>query len=187
MTDHRADLHADALATLRAWTPPTEEQHALRERFVALLAAEPDGMWRSAYPDHLTAGTLVLDEAGERVLLNLHRKAGRWFHFGGHAEVGDPTLASVALREAREESGIGDLDLHPVPLQLDVHVVPFCDPRGGVSHLDVRYAALAPAGAQEAVSEESLALRWWPVDDLPDLEPSMLRLIGWARAALVGT
>ncbi|MEQ6903413.1 NUDIX domain-containing protein [Nocardioides sp. YIM 152588] len=179
-------LHADALATLRAWTPPDAEQEALRARFVALLEAEPDGMWRSAHPDHLTAGTLVLDHTGERVLLNLHRKAGRWFHFGGHAEPGDPTLASVALREAREESGITELSFHPVPLQLDVHVVPFCGPSGGVSHLDVRYAALAPAGAQEVTSEESLALRWWPVDALPELEPSMHRLIGWARAALVG-
>lgn len=177
-------LHADALATLREWSAPGDAQEELRGRLVRHLESTPDGMWRSSYPDHLTAGTLVLAADGDRVLLNLHRKAGRWFAFGGHAEEGDATLASVALREAREESGIADLAFHPEPLQLDVHVVPFCDPRGGVSHLDVRYAALAAADAQEIVSEESLAVRWWPIDGLPELEPSMIELIDQARDLL---
>lgn len=177
-------LHADALATLSSWTAPDAAQEELRERLVAHLRATPDGMWRSAYPDHLTAGTIVLDAAGDRVLLNLHRKAQRWFAFGGHAEPGDATLADVALREAREESGIDDLAFHGEPLQLDVHVVPFCDPRGGVSHLDVRYAALAPVDAREVVSDESLAVRWWPVEALPELEDSMVVLIHRARDLL---
>lgn len=178
-------LHADALATLREWAAPNAAEEELRVRMVQHLESTPDGMWRASYPNHLTAGTLVIDATGERVLLNLHRKAGRWFHFGGHAEEADPTLASVAQREAHEESGIDRLDFHPVPLQLDAHLVPFCDPRGEVSHLDVRYAAVAPADAREIVSEESLALRWWPVDDLPELEPQMHDLIARARGVLV--
>lgn len=177
-------LHADALATLQEWSAPNAAEEELRARLVRHLETTPDGMWRASYPDHVTAGTIVLDATGDRVLLNLHRKAGRWFHFGGHAEEGDATLASVALREAHEESGLDDLAFHPEPLQLDVHVVPFCDPRGGVNHLDVRYAALAGTGAQETVSEESLALRWWPVDALPELEPQMHELIARARARL---
>ncbi len=177
-------LHADALARLRGWSAPDERQESLRRRFVAHLDATPDGMWRASYPDHLTAGALVLDATGDRVLLNLHRKAQRWFHFGGHAEPGDATLAGVAQREAREESGIADLAFDPVPLQLDVHAVPFCDPRGEVHHLDVRYLAVAPATAREVVSDESLAVRWWPVDALPDVEQEMVEMIDWARARL---
>lgn len=177
-------LHADALVTLQQWSAPSAAEERLRVRMVRHLETTPDGMWRASYPDHVTAGTIVLDADGDRVLLNLHRKAGRWFHFGGHAEEGDATLASVALREAHEESGLEDLAFHPVPLQLDVHVVPFCDPRGGVNHLDVRYAALAGPDARESVSEESLALRWWPVDALPDLEPQMHDLIARARTQL---
>lgn len=177
-------LHADALATLQGWRAPDAAQEALRLRLVEHLESTPDGMWRSSYPNHLTAGTIVLDAGGDRVLLNLHRKAGRWFHFGGHAEESDPTLASVALREAREESGIADLGFHSEPVQIDVHTVPFCGDRGEVSHLDVRYAAIAPAGARQVVSEESLAVRWWPVDALPELEPEMHDLIARARTVL---
>ncbi|MBM7515723.1 NUDIX hydrolase [Nocardioides nitrophenolicus] len=178
-------LHADALDVLRGWRAPDPAEEALRRRYVAHLESTPDGMRRSSYPDHLTAGTLVIDATGERVLLNLHRKAGRWFHFGGHCEDDDATLAAVALREAHEESGLRELAFHPEPVQLDLHTVPFCGDRGEVAHLDVRYVAAAPADAVAVVSDESLAVRWWPVDDLPELEPAMHALIARARAILV--
>lgn len=178
-------LHADALAVLRGWHAPDAGQEALRARYVAHLESAPEGMRRASYPDHVTAGTLVIDATGERVLLNLHRKAGRWFHFGGHCEDGDATLAAVALREAHEESGLRDLVFHPDPVQLDLHTVPFCGERGDVNHLDVRYVAAAPVDATAVVSDESLAVRWWPVDCLPDLEPAMHVLIDRARAILV--
>ena len=139
-------LHADALAVLGTWAAPTAEQESLRLRYLTHLAAHPDGMRRGCFPDHLTAGTLVVDETGTQVLLNLHRKARRWFAFGGHCEPGDASLAGAARREAMEESGLADLRFDPVPAHLDEHAVGFCDPRGEVHHLDVRYVAQAPAG-----------------------------------------
>nr|WP_221634610.1 NUDIX domain-containing protein [Nocardioides luti] len=175
-------MHADALASLSSWTAPTRAQERLRARYVAHLEAHEDGVWRSCFPDHLTAGTLVVDESLDHVLLNLHRKAQRWFAFGGHCEPGDATLADAARREAREESGLTALRFDPVPAHLDEHAVGFCDPRGEVHHLDVRYVAQAPAGSRHEVSDESLDVRWWPVDALPDLEPEMLDLLAIARA-----
>lgn len=177
-------LHADALAVLTGWAPPSPAQGALRDRYVAHLRAHPDGLERSCLPDHLTAGTLVLDASRDRVLLNLHRKARRWFAFGGHCEPADTTLAGAALREGVEESGLAGLRLDPVPLHLDEHAVDFCDPRGTVHHLDVRFAALAPPGAEHATSAESLDVRWWPVDALPELEAEMHDLIRLARERL---
>ncbi|KRC54746.1 MULTISPECIES: NUDIX hydrolase [unclassified Nocardioides] len=178
-------LHTDALRVLADWRAPDAAEEALRVRYVRHLESTPDGMWRASYPDHVTAGTLVIDATGDNVLLNLHRKAGRWFHFGGHAEEADATLAAVALREAHEESGLTALAFHPEPVQLDLHTVPFCGDRGGVNHLDVRYVAAAPAAAEAVVSDESLAVRWWPVDALPELEPAMHALIARAREILL--
>jgi ADP-ribose pyrophosphatase YjhB (NUDIX family) len=176
-------LHHDALTMLRSWQPPSAGQEALRARYVAHLEAHPDGVWRSCFPDHLTAGTLVVSASGDEALLNLHRKAGRWFAFGGHLEDGDATLADAALREAREESGIHDLELDPDPVHLDEHAVSFCDSRGEVRHLDVRFTARAPVGVLPQTSDESLDVRWWPVSALPDgLEHEMHTLIRLARA-----
>lgn len=181
-------LHADAVSTLRDWSAPDEEQEAHRRRILAHLADHPDGMRRACFPDHVTAGTLVLAADGTRVLLNLHRKAQRWFAFGGHCEPGDTTLAGVALREGLEESGVRGLRLDPLPLQLDVHAVDFCDPRGTVHHLDVRFLSVAPEGSAHATSEESLDVRWWPVDALPGgLDPDMRALVRLARDRLQAT
>ncbi len=175
-------LHDDALRMLRGWSPPTPEQDDVRRRYVEHLEAHPDGLTRACRPDHLTASTLVLDHERRRVLLTLHAKAHRWFQLGGHCEPDDLTLAGAALREATEESGVVDLVLDPVPVQLSEHAVPFCAPHGDVHHLDVRFVAVAPAHAAHAVSEESLDVRWWPVDALPDPSSDIVELV-WLAVA----
>ena len=173
--------HAEALTTLRAWAAPSPALRDLRDRFVEHLLAHPDGLERACRPAHLTAGALVLSADLDAVLLNLHRKARRWFHFGGHWEPGDASLLATASREATEESGVPGLLVHPKPVHLDRHDVEFCRGHGRADHLDVRYAALAPAGARARVSDESLDVRWWPLAGLPDLEPEMHELIARAR------
>jgi 8-oxo-dGTP pyrophosphatase MutT (NUDIX family) len=174
----------EALTTLRGWSVPAGRQARLRDHFVAHLEVHPDALDRACAAGHLTAGTLVLSPGLDAVLLNLHGKARRWFHFGGHHEPGDGSLLGTATREAAEESGLHDLDVHPVPVHLDRHTVGFCRPHGTVDHLDVRYAALAPADAEATVSDESLEVRWWPLGALPDLEPEMHALIALARERL---
>jgi 8-oxo-dGTP pyrophosphatase MutT (NUDIX family) len=175
-------LYADALDVLDHWNAPDEQQERLRAAYLDHLEAHHDGLWRSAFPDHLTAGALVVSPDRRRVLLNLHRKAERWFHFGGHLEPGDATLAGAALREATEESGLTGLVVDAEPLHLSRHAVAFCDPRGTVHHLDVRFLAVAEPDGLPLVSEESLDVRWWPVDDLPTQDVDMVEMIALALA-----
>jgi 8-oxo-dGTP pyrophosphatase MutT (NUDIX family) len=175
---------SEALTTLREWPAPAGRQRVLRDAFVAHLEEHHDSLDRTCAAGHLTAGTLVLSPALDAVLLNLHGKARRWFHFGGHHEPDDGSLLGTATREAAEESGIADLVVDPLPVHLDRHTVGFCRPHGTVDHLDVRYAALAPAGAEAAASDESVEVRWWPLDSLPHLEPEMHDLIARARDRL---
>lgn len=158
---------ADAAAALRRWRPPDARQLRLRDDFVALLDERPDATFRECVPDHLTASALVVSSDGNRVLLTLHGRLGRWLQTGGHCEPTDPDLASAARREAAEESGIRTLTLDPVPVLLDRHEVP-CGPLRPAHHLDVQYVAVAPAGAVETCGSESAALGWFSPDDLPD-------------------
>lgn len=160
-------LHAAAYGELSAWTAPDAGQDRLRRDYLAHLDAYGDGMWRECLPGHLTASAAVLDSSGERVLLTLHKKLRMWLQLGGHCESGDTSLVAAALREAAEESGMSGLRLLDTrPVRLDRHAVP-CG--GGSWHLDVQYAMVAPAGAEPVIDpDESLDLRWWPVDALPE-------------------
>lgn len=170
---------AAGAAVLEQFVPPDDAQAALRRRFLRHLTQHPDALSRACRPDHLTASVLVVDPPAEHVLLTLHAKAGAWFQLGGHVEESDADLVAAAAREAREESGLADLVLDPVPVHLDVHPVPFCGP--GVHHLDVRFVAIAPRPGEASASEESSDLRWWPADRLPGDDLAELVRLGRAR------
>jgi 8-oxo-dGTP pyrophosphatase MutT (NUDIX family) len=110
---------------------------------------------------------LVLDHTGTQTLLTLHPRVGGWVQLGGHCEDTDTDIAAAALREATEESGIDGLTVSAMPAALHVHPVT-CSLGVPTRHLDVQFVAHAPAGAQITCSDESLDLRWWPLDGLPD-------------------
>ncbi|MFJ8685736.1 NUDIX hydrolase [Micromonospora wenchangensis] len=177
-------LHADAVAVLTGWTPTGPAAADARDRTLDLLADGPAALTRHHLPGHLTASALILDAAGERVLLCLHGKLRRWVQLGGHCEPGDVTLAGAALREATEESGIPGLVIDPVPIDVDIHPVR-C--QGGSLHHDVRFAVFAPPGAVEQVSDESEALGWFPTDRLPEpLAGGTAKLVAPALAVHAG-
>lgn len=171
-------LHDDAVLVLKGY----EGQEELRQAYLDHLSAHPEGMWKSCTAGHVTASALVVDPEGGRVLLTLHRKLRMWLQMGGHCEPGDATLASAARREAAEESGIEGLTLLPGgPVTLDRHAIPApCN-----WHLDVQYAALAPAGSVAAISDESLDLRWFRYDEVAEVaDASVVRLLDATRARL---
>ncbi|MEV6399385.1 NUDIX hydrolase [Streptomyces sp. NPDC051907] len=171
-------LHDDAVLVLKSY----DDQEELRQLYLDHLAEHPDGLWKACEAGHVTASALVIDPERGRVLLTLHKKLGRWLQMGGHCEPGDETLALAALREGVEESGIAGLALLPGgPVRLDRHRIPApCN-----WHLDVQYAALAPADAVEEISDESLDLRWFAYDEVAGVsDESVVRLLERARAAL---
>lgn len=160
-------LHHDAVHVLGAWAAPSPEQESLRRRYIRHLAGHPDAMRRTCHPDHLTASAIILSPDGRWALLTLHRKLERWLQTGGHCEDEDMTLAGAASREAREESGLCDISTDPDPLVLSMHRVP-CGPIRPARHLDVQFLVTASRDAAPIVSEESLDVRWFAVDALPE-------------------
>ena len=171
------------IATLRDWQPPDGAQDTLREAVLAFVIARPDACRRECEPGHVTASTLVLDDTGTRTLLTLHPRFGRWVQLGGHCEDGDTDIVAAARREAVEESGVADLWIEPELAAIHVHPVT-CSLGIPTRHLDLQFLARAPADARIALSDESLDLRWWDLDTLPDdTDYGLSQLVSYARRA----
>ncbi|SOC86460.1 8-oxo-dGTP pyrophosphatase MutT, NUDIX family [Curtobacterium sp. 314Chir4.1] len=156
-------MHLDDVTTaLAATTAPH------RDPFEAFVRAHGDAaLRRDGGPEHLTASCFVFSPDLESVLLCLHRKGRFWVQFGGHLEPGDRSLADAACREAREESGIADLDLLDESIaDLDRH-----DLHGGfacAAHWDVGFVAVVDPARTTTVSDESDDVRWFALDALPE-------------------
>ncbi len=155
--------------------------------FLAFLDSSPEVFRREHAPGHFTGSAWLVSGDGGRVLLTHHRKLGRWLQLGGHAD-GDRDLARVALREASEESGLGDLVVEPAIFDLDRHWIPTRGEEPGHWHYDVRYVVRATGSEDFVVSAESLALAWRPIADLlddPGTDVSLRRMARrwWQRVA----
>jgi len=143
---------------------------------------------RAIAEGHLTAAAIVVSSAGDSVLLLHHLKLARWLQPGGHAEPGEDIGEDVALREAREETGIAGLRLHPGaprPLDVDVHAIPARPGEPAHEHLDLRYLVIAPPDARIAPGQgESARIRWFRWDELAglDLDSGLTRALAKARA-----
>jgi 8-oxo-dGTP pyrophosphatase MutT (NUDIX family) len=148
-------------------------------RFVELLLSPEESAQRDHFsPGHLTGSAWVVNRAGTKVLLLHHGKLNRWLQPGGHAD-GDFDLASVALREAQEESGLSSLVLlHPHIFDLDIHEIPPHKSEPAHLHFDARFILQADESEPLVLSEESNALAWVELSKLSQFtqEESVLRM-----------
>jgi 8-oxo-dGTP pyrophosphatase MutT (NUDIX family) len=172
--------------------PDGPEEAAHLAAIVAFVEAHPNPFDRRIPEGHLTASAFVLSPDGGRVLLLHHRKLDRWLQPGGHAEVGESVGEEIALREAREETGIETLSVFlpaPRPLDVDVHAIPAHGGDPAHLHLDLRYVVIARVDAALLRStKETNSLRWFGWDELGPLalDKGLHRGLAKARRSVVG-
>jgi 8-oxo-dGTP pyrophosphatase MutT (NUDIX family) len=164
-----------------------EREDLARMRAFAAELARPFS--RQQERAHFTGSAVVVDAAGERVVLVHHGKLKRWLQPGGHAEEADAgSVEATALREAREETGCR-VRLHeraPRPLDVDVHTIPARKGEPEHLHLDVRYLVVAEDPEAMAYDpEESFGAQWLTWDEALARadEAPLRRMLEKARAA----
>ncbi len=189
---HRRPL----LSMLECYRHAFPAENEVVDWIVALVEQHADCFERTCRPGHITGAAWILSPDRRRCLLTHHRKLDRWLQLGGHAD-GQTLVEEVALREAREESGMTGFDFVPiagalVPLDLDVHEIPARFDADGRQiedahqHHDVRFLLVAHAGQTIAASDESHEIGWFTTEEVLRLtdEPSVLRMLYKAAALL---
>jgi 8-oxo-dGTP pyrophosphatase MutT (NUDIX family) len=159
------------------------------DRIRRLVDSHPNCFDRNCRPGHITAAAWILSTDRRRSLLTHHRKLDRWLQLGGHAD-GQWLVEEVALREAREESGLTDFDIVPIdgtimPFDIDVHEIPARYDAGGTlvedahEHHDIRFLMIVRSDDEPIISDESHDVAWFTPEEVLQRtdEESVLRML----------
>ena len=177
-----------------------DQRRSLRD-IEKFIATEPCCFERQCPTGHLTGSALLTVPKLDRVCLMLHRKLGKWLQLGGHAD-GDCDLGAVAMKEAKEESGLKAIDYFQSALpparegskphgavrsfhrpevralftgifDVDCHVIPGRGIEQEHMHYDVRFLLYTTTPDQLICNDESDDLRWFTTDEARQLTPEV--------------
>jgi len=162
---------------------------AMVDRICRLVESHSNCFDRTCRPGHITGAAWILSTDRRRALLAHHRKLDRWLQLGGHAD-GQWHVEEVALREAREESGLSRFDIVPIngvlmPFDVDIHDIPaLYDSDGQLledahEHHDIRFLMIAHSDDELSVSDESHEVAWCTPEEVLQRteEESMVRML----------
>lgn len=112
------------------------------------------------------AGGVLLNDKQE-VLLNLRTDTHNWSLPGGYLEYGE-TFAEAIIREYKEDSGLDVEIVRPLKLFDKGETV---YPNGDRAQTIAMLYLVKPVGGKilTSATDETLALKFWPFDDLPPL------------------
>ena len=90
---------------LAAYHPCCEQEAVDRDVMLHFLRENTDAFTRENLVAHFTASSWIVNSSRTHALMAWHNLYRAWSWTGGHAD-GETDLLSVALREAREETGL---------------------------------------------------------------------------------
>lgn len=146
--------------SLNAYSPSNSEEVAFKTQMIKFIEDHKDCFERSLKEGHITASSWLLNKDGSKALLMHHSKLNKWFQLGGHCD-GNHDALEVALKEAREESGI--TQIHPVSeeiFDIDIHLIPANSKDNAHYHYDVRFLLQVTSDEEVILNRESKELRW---------------------------
>ncbi|MBQ6503535.1 MAG: NUDIX hydrolase [Flexilinea sp.] len=158
------------LETLRSYQPWNEQEAADRDEILRQIEHCPDIFTRENRNAHMTASSWIVDPSRTKVLMVYHNIYDSWSWVGGHAD-GETDLLTVALREAREETGIS----HVRPLSTEIYSLEILtvdghEKRGKYvsSHLHLNLTYMLEADDSDPLAgkeDENSAVAWFGLDD----------------------
>ena len=159
----------DLAKALKEFRPWNEQEARDRDMMLSALSASPDPFTRENEIMHFTASSWIVNRECTKVLMAYHNIYRAWAWTGGHAD-GDRNLLAVALREAREETGIHAAPVTEGIFSVETLTVDGHEKRGRYvpSHLHLNVTYLLAADEHEAIrakADENAGVHWFPLED----------------------
>ena len=158
---------------IEALEPWNDQERRDRELLLAALDRLDTPLTRDNPFAHFTASSWIVNPARTHVLMAWHNIYRTWAWTGGHSD-GDSDLLAVALREAREETGVeqirpvtGDIcSVEILPVNAHVKRGQFVSAH---LHLNVTYLLEADdAQPLRPKPDENSAVAWLPLSEAAD-------------------
>ena len=154
---------------LEKYVPSCEQEVRDKAVMLQFLRTHEDAFLRSNLIAHVTASGWVVSDSG-RVLMAYHKIYDSWAWTGGHAD-GDEDLLAVAIREAQEESGLGQVTpRQETPFSIEVLTVNGHEKRGAYvpSHLHLNVTYLLRGDESEPLrikEDENAGVAWFDPEE----------------------
>lgn len=167
---------------IETYIPRDEREAAEKAIMLNLIGMQGDAvLFRDCTHAHMTSSSMIVNRERTKALMAYHRIYNSWAWTGGHND-GESDFMAVAMREAREETGIKTLiPLSKEPASLEVlHVLAHIKRGKWVGthlHLNVSYLFEADDTEPLRIAEdENSAVGWVNIEDIPRVvtEPFMI-------------
>ncbi|WP_416888023.1 NUDIX hydrolase [Muricoprocola aceti] len=155
---------------IRSYQPMNEQEERDKELILHCLETEKNIFTRQNRLAHMTASAWIVNPERTKVLMAYHNIYHSWSWLGGHAD-GETDLLKVALKEAREESGIH----HVKPVSEQIYSLEVLTVDGHVkrgeyvsSHLHLNVTYLLQAEETDVLhikEDENSNVGWFSLED----------------------
>ncbi len=177
---------------LKAYKPINEQETKDKELMIKFIENNPNVLYRTNLTAHLTSSAIILNESFDKVLFIHHNIYNSWGWVGGHND-GDPNCLKVAIKEAKEETGVKNIYPYSEEiLGIDVIYVKNHIKKGEYIpdhlHLNVTYLLIA-SELDELISkpDENSGVKWFDLEKVFDyitedrMKPIYKKLIDKAK------
>lgn len=163
------NMKKNIIHDLKRFSSPNEDEMYARDLFLSEFPVNPLFLFREGMI-HLTASSWIVNKDYSKVLMVYHNIYKSWSWCGGHAD-GEADLLSVAIREAKEETGVDCTPVMDGIFSIEILEVKKHEKNGKIVpphvHANVTYLLTADESATLKVKEdENSGVKWIPVGDL---------------------
>lgn len=156
---------------LEKYVPYNEQEEVDKEVMLSYINNFDNVLTRENKYGHFTSSAFVLNKERTKILMAYHKIYDSWAWVGGHSD-GDSDLLHVAMKEAKEETGIKNVTPISENLySLEIIVVNGHEKRGKyvASHVHLNATYLLEADESEEIhikEDENSGVKWVPINKI---------------------